>query len=327
MRRPCATAVDTGPNAALKANESAPSPERAARAALAMAASAWLFASMGLCVRWASDRYHVGELLLYRGLVGVVLLLIVARWRGIQLSTRLPTHHASRSITGVLSLGLWFYAITTLPLGTAVTLTYTSSVWMALFLMGGAVLTGAQRLDLRLVAAVLLGFGGVVLLLQPTLGQDTGQGALAGLASGVLAALAYLQVAGLSRMQEPDVRIVFYFCVGMAVVGAVWSWVQGFSVHTAQGLGLLLAIGVLATLGQWLMTHAYAVGNMLANASLQYLGIVFSALYGAWLFQEPLHATSLLGMALIVAAGVWAALLRARQSTDVARAGTGACEA
>ncbi|MCK7491069.1 MAG: hypothetical protein MZW92_04330 [Comamonadaceae bacterium] len=58
-----------------------------------------------------------------------------------------------------------------LPLATAMTLNYMSSVWMALFLIGGAVMLGAARIDGRLVAAVLLGFAGVALVLRPTIEQ------------------------------------------------------------------------------------------------------------------------------------------------------------
>jgi S-adenosylmethionine uptake transporter len=68
----------------------------------------------------------------------------------------------------VCALVLWFYAIGQLPLATAITLNYMSSIWMALFLIGGAVLVGSsQRVDLRLVLAVLTGFGGVALVLRP----------------------------------------------------------------------------------------------------------------------------------------------------------------
>jgi len=76
----------------------------------------------------------------------------------------MPGMHFWRCVSGVVSLTLWFYAIGGLPLATAMTLNYMSSVWMALFLLGGAVMLGAARVDGRLVAAVLTGFAGVALL-------------------------------------------------------------------------------------------------------------------------------------------------------------------
>ena len=75
---------------------------------------------------------------------------------------------------------------------------------------------------------------------------------------------------------------------------------------------LLLAVGVLATAAQLLMTRAYGTGKPLVNASLQYLGIVFSALYGVLIFGDLLGLLSWIGILLIVVAGLGATLLRAR---------------
>jgi S-adenosylmethionine uptake transporter len=208
---------------------------------------------------------------------------------------------------------LWFFAISKLPLATAITLNYMSSVWMALFLLGGAVLLGASRVDPRLVAAVLAGFAGVALILKPTLAPEQWMGALCGLLSGILSALAYLQVTALGRAGEPELRVVFYFSLCTAVAGGLVAWVGGFHAHQSlEGLGLLLATGLLATLAQVLMTRAYAIGRTLTNASLQYLGIAWSFVYGVTLFHDPMTLSALAGMLLIVGAGLAATLLRQR---------------
>ena len=127
-------------------------------APLLMICASFLFATMGVCVKFASDTYGAGEIVMYRGLVGVIGIALLARARGVSLKTRVPAMHAWRSIVGVSALTMWFYAIGHMPLATAVTLNYMSSVWMALFLIGGAVVLGAQRVDPRLVATVLVGF-------------------------------------------------------------------------------------------------------------------------------------------------------------------------
>jgi S-adenosylmethionine uptake transporter len=208
---------------------------------------------------------------------------------------------------------LWFYSIGGLPLATAMTLNYMSSVWMALFLIGGSVLVGTGRVDGRLVAAVLVGFAGVALVLRPTAGQQQLWFGLTGLLSGMGAALAYLQVTALGRAGEPEERIVFYFSLGGLAAGAAWMALQGASSHTASGVAFLLAIGVLATAAQMMMTRAYRIGHTLANASLQYLGIVFSFILGVLLFDDTVNAGSVAGMVLIVGAGLYSTLLRARQ--------------
>jgi S-adenosylmethionine uptake transporter len=278
-----------------------------------MVGSSLAFAAMGVCVKVASVQYSAGEMVFYRSLVGAVVMALLARSRGSSLATPVPSMHFWRSASGVFSLLLWFYALTGLPLATAMTLNYMSSVWMALFLIGGAALVGSGRIDGRLVAAVLVGFAGVALVLRPTGDQQQLWHGLTGLLSGMLAATAYLQVTALGKAGEPEERIVFYFSIGGLVVGAAWMLWLGASAHTPRGLALLLAIGVLATLGQTLMTRAYRIGTTLANASLQYLGIVFSFIFGVLLFNDPVTASALAGIALIVSAGLYATLLRSRQ--------------
>lgn len=280
---------------------------------LLMVASSLLFALMGVCVKVASAQYGAGELVFYRSLVGLLLMGTVLRVRGVSLRTPVPAMHFWRSASGVTALCMWFYAIGNLPLATAMTLNYMSSVWIALFLIGGAVLLGSEKagVDGRLVAAVLAGFAGVALVLRPTIEQQQLWHGFVGLGSGLLAAVAYLQVTALGRVGESGARVVFYFSLGgLAAGGALALLAGGFHSHTLQGLGLLLAIGLLATLGQWLMTRAYATGATLGIAALQYLGIAYSFGFGVWLFDDPVTVPALLGTALIVAAGVAATLLR-----------------
>jgi len=279
-----------------------------------MVAATLLFATMGVCVKLASEFYAASEIVMYRGLVGAVMMAALSHRQGLSLKTRLPGMHVWRSISGVTSLCLWFYAISHLPLATAMTLNYMSSVWMALFLLGGAVLLGAQRLDWRLMASVLLGFAGVALILRPTLDQQQLWHGLAGLLSGMIAAMAYLQVTALGRAGEPELRVVFYFSVGGCVAGAAITGVTegGLQPHTLWGAALLLAVGVLATTAQVCLTRAYSIGKPLVNACLQYLGIVFSFIYGMLLFKDPLTWHAFFGMLLIIGAGISATLLRSR---------------
>ena len=195
-------------------------------APLLMLGAALLFSLMAVCVKWASLQYSAGELVFYRCVVGTLFIAGLTRIRGSSLRTSVPAMHFWRCASGVVSLTLWFYAIGGLPLATAMTLNYMSSVWMALFLLGGAALLGAARVDGRLVAAVLTGFAGVALVLRPTLEQQQLWHGLAGLLSGLLAAMAYLQVTALGRAGEPEERIVVYFSLGGLAVGGLWMLAQ-----------------------------------------------------------------------------------------------------
>ena len=295
-----------------------------------MVLGALLFATMGLCVKIASVWFTSAELVFYRGLIGIVFLWLLARNLGVSLGTRYPGMHAWRSLIGVVSLGAWFYAIANLPLATAVTLNYMSSVWIAAFLVGGALLAwvpvpgrdgkiARPPLQGPLILTVLAGFAGVVLMLKPSVGGDQGFAGLMGLLSGLTAAFAYMQVVALSRAGEPEARTVFYFAVGSAVAGGLVAAIEGFtpfSEWTFAHAIWLLPVGVLAAGGQLCMTRAYATAKSesgtLLVANLQYSGIVFAAFYGVVLFGDRIDALGWAGMALIIGSGIAATFLRQR---------------
>ena len=291
-----------------------------------MVLAAFMFASMGVCVKYASAHFNPAELVFYRGLIGMAFLATLARRQGISLKTNYPGMHAWRSTIGVASLGAWFYAIAHLPLATAMTLNYMSSIWIAAFLIGGALLTwrpGQGNAALQqgpLVLTVMAGFVGVVLVLRPSLDQNEMFAGLIGLLSGMSAAFAYMQVMALSRTGEPETRTVFYFAVGSAVAGGIGTLVVGASSWEWPSALWLLPIGLLAALGQLFMTRAYASaktqGAMLTVASLQYSGIVFGAVYSLLLFGDKISGLGWLGMGLIMASGIAATVLRGQAAPN-----------
>ena len=274
------------------------------------------FATMSVCIKYASTHFDTFELVLYRGLIGMVFMASLCRLRGVSLATPVPMMHVWRSVIGVASLSAWFYAIAHLPLATAMTLNYMSGVWVAAFLVGGTLVMGRLQDFGRqgpIVLTVLGGFAGVVLILLPTIEQNQLYAGVIGLLSGLGAAMAYLQVAALGRIGEPEPRTVFYFSVGTTVVGLVCSVLfTGFSPWVWPQALWLLPIGVLAALGQLSMTMAYSQGATLVVANLQYSGIVFSALFGLFLFGDQIPLTGWLGMLLIIGCGITATALRNR---------------
>lgn len=279
-------------------------------AAWLMVLASFLFAAMGVCVKMASTTYSVGEVVFYRGLTGLLAMFVMARIQGCSLRTSYPLAHLWRSMTGVTALSLWFYAIGQLPLSTAVTLNYTASVWIALFLIGSSVVLGGAKVDLRLVTAIIVGFVGIGFILKPTLHANQLGAGLVGLLSGMLSAMAYLQVATLGRLGEPEARIVFLFSLASVVVGGGMMAYSGYRSHHWPGALWLLGVGVLATAAQWALTRAYATGRSLVNASLQYLGVAYSFLFGVLIFQDPITPPALIGMLLVVGAGLVSTRMR-----------------
>ena len=287
--------------------------------ALWMVLGAFFFATMGVGVKLASANFNSFELVFYRGLVGIVFMVVVLRAHGTPLRTPVPLMHVWRSAVGGFSLGAWFFAIAHLPLATAMTLNYMSGIWVAAFIVGGAMLYGKSERQGPLLMTVLAGFAGVALTLRPTLDQNQLFAGLMGLLSGISASLAYLQVTALGRAGEPVERTVFYFALGTTVAGALGIGFTGFTPWqqiTWQAAIWLLPIGVLASLGQWCMTRAYSHGHTLVVASLQYSGIVFAALYSVLLFGDQIPVIGWLGICLIVTSGVAATFLRERAIPD-----------
>jgi len=291
--------------------------------ALWMVLGALFFATMAVCVKFASAYFNAAELVFYRGLLGMLSMWLLARRQGVALSTQYAGMHAWRSLVGVISLGAWFYAIAILPLATAMTLNYMSSVWVAAFLIGGALINWNPRSGastaLRqgpLVLTVLAGFAGVVMMLRPTIEQNQVFAGLVGLLSGFTAAFAYMQVMALGKLGEPESRTVFYFALGSAVAGGAAMLVTGVSPWHWQHALWLLPVGLLASLGQLCMTRAYSQGATLVVANLQYSGIVFGVLYSVLLFDDVIPWIGWAGMALIIASGIAATVLRARAAPN-----------
>lgn len=282
--------------------------------ALWMLLASLLFATMGVCIKFASGYFSSFEVVFYRGLIGLVFMTGLIRARGVSLATPVPSMHLWRSLVGTTALTTWFFSIAALPLATAMTLNYMSSVWIAAFLVGGALLLQRQGEPIHnqgpLLLSVLAGFAGVALMLRPTMDDNQLWGGLLGLLSGIFSALAYLQVSALSKAGEPETRTVFYFSAGATLVGAVGMMIDGASSLNTAIAWWLIPIGLLAVLGQLCMTRAYASGATLVVANLQYMGIVFAGIYSIVIFGDQLPLSGWAGMALIIASGIVATMLR-----------------
>ncbi len=277
-----------------------------------MLVAAFLFALMGVCVKFASEHYNAMELVAYRGMVSVVITFLWAKSLKVSLKTQRVGMHAWRGLIGAISLLAWFYALQHLPIATAMTLNYMSSIWIAAFLVGGALLYGKTNQQGALFATVLAGFGGVVLVLRPAFEANQLWAGLIGMMSGMTAALAYLQVTALSRAGEPEARVVFYFAVASLLLGSVGVAFTGYSSWSFSHAIWILPIGILASAGQLCMTRAYASGATMLVANLQYSGIVFAAILGALVFGDKLPLIAWAGMAVILASGIAATVLRNR---------------
>lgn len=287
-------------------------------ASLWMLFASFAFAAMGAAVKMASELYSTSEIVMYRGLVGAVILAGMIVARGLTLRTRFPREHVVRSVVGVISLWLWFYAIGKLPLATAVTLNYMAPIWIAAALFCAGWWQRKNHVEWPLIVAVLMSFVGVTLALQPAVEMKQWFGALAGLVSSVISAMAYMQVRKLGQMGEPEYRVVFFFSLTTTIVGFAGTFSDGavpvLHAHTLHGGLLVFAIGFCGLLGQMAMTRAYRTGSVLVVANLQYTGIIFSSLWGMFLWGDHFDAIVWLGMGVILVSGIAATFYNTRST-------------
>ena len=277
-------------------------------APLWMLFASFLFAAMGAAVKLASSLYSTSEIVMYRGFIGALVLFPMIRLQGGSFKTPFPKEHLWRSVVGVVSLWMWVYAIGKLPLATAVTLNYMAPIWLATYMFFTGWWHGKGQTEWPLVLAIGMSFVGVVLVLRPAAETNQWLGGILTIASSIISAMAYMQVRRLGQMGEPEYRVVCYFSMTMAVVGFAGTLFEmgaaTFRPHSWHGVALLLAIGASGLLAQIAMTRAYRVGKVLVVANLQYTGIIFSSLWGMFLWGDRFDWHVWLGMAVILASGI-----------------------
>jgi drug/metabolite transporter (DMT)-like permease len=271
------------------------------RGAVLVSSAALMFASMGGLIRLSSLQLPNEQVVFFRNLFGLLVLLPVVWQRGerIDLKTDYPWLHLLRSLFGLAAMYCFFYALSVLPLANAVLLNFTAP----LFIPFVAMLWLGERASLRIWTAIIIGFTGVLFILKPG-GEIYVRGALTGLASGAFAAVAMVSLRKLSAT-EPALRVVVYYgviCTLVSLLPAVWSW-QAVDLHL---LAVLAAAGVFATLGQYLLSRGYGCAPAAQIGPFTYTSVVFAAVYG-WLFWQEIPGWGTAGGTLLVAiAGVLA---------------------
>ncbi len=273
------------------------------------------FAIMGALVKLGAEKFSSSELVFYRSLFGLITIYLYIYTKNLPLATPVIFKQMSRALVGFASLVLFFYAIAHLPLATAITLNYTSPLFLALltpFLL-------KEKSNKRLFSGLIIGFIGVALLLKPTLNSNNWLAGSLGLLSGLGAAFAYVHVKQLGKVNEPDWRTVFYFTLISTLCAGLWMIIaQQTSISSAfgniqfnsfhpifwQDLPILLGLGLSATIAQLAMTRAYRTGDTLVVASLAYVTVVVASALGVMFWQEHLNLHDYLAIGLIILSGI-----------------------
>lgn len=260
-----------------------------------------MFAAMGACIKIASDyQATLSQIVVFRGTPSVLLLLTWAVFTRRSMRPKSWRLHIARNVMGVGSMWMGFFAISVLPLATAVSLNYTSP----LFIAGWMLMRDWKQRDGVRTLAVLLGFAGVVAVLRPSIGADQMLGAAVGLCAGACSAVAMMQVRSLGRIGEPEWRTVLFFSCFVCITGVTGVLIEGWPLVSPLGWLALVGVGLFGLVGQLAMTRAFGLGSALLTAALQYSTIIFAALLAIILWKQIPDWVAWGGMALIVASGL-----------------------
>jgi S-adenosylmethionine uptake transporter len=271
---------------------------------------------MSALIKIAAADISLSEIVFFRNLPSAIALYAFARLHGLSVGTKHRRLHAYRSLVGITGMALGFYAIAHLPLATATTLEYTAPLFMMIWL----IVFIRRPTTFGRAATMVIGFLGVLLLLQPTLQADQSIPFLAGLTTGACAAIAYRMVWRLGQVGEPAWRIVFVYSSSGALAALFTMPFAGPSNYTLRSLSALVGVGIVGMCAQLAMTRAFRVGSTTLLATLQYSTVVFSAFYGILFWGDRPSPVGTVGLLLIVVSGVFAARSMSRRRNPVASA-------
>jgi drug/metabolite transporter (DMT)-like permease len=258
------------------------------------------FAVMGALVKVGAQKFSSSELVFYRSIFGLIAIWLYIAAKKLPLATPVIFKQMSRAVVGFISLVLFFYAIAHLPLATAITLNYTSPLFLAVF----TPFLLHEKPKKSVFLGLIIGFIGVSLLLRPSFTSADLLAGSIGLLSGIGAAFAYIHVKQLGKVNEPDWRTVFYFTLVSTVGAGLWMLFATFHAVEWQDIPVLLGLGLSATIAQLAMTRAYRTGNTLEVASLAYVTVVLASLFGVLWWDEDLSLEAWIAIALIILSGV-----------------------
>jgi len=271
------------------------------RAALLMLGSTLFFGLMAVVIRLASESLHTFEIAFFRNFFGLAaaLPLLLKHGSGLLKTEQLPRYFF-RCVIGVVSMFCGFWAIGHLPLAQAVSLSYSTPLFVTI----AAVWWLGEHVRARRWAAVVLGFIGVLVIVRPG-SADFTAGTLVALSAAVLSGLVSVMIKQLSRTEPAD-RIVFYttllwvpLSLGPALF--VWQWPHGITWLW------VVAAGVLGTGGHMLWTRALKLGDVSALTPISFMQLPVVALFGFLLFGEKLDRWTVIGAAIIFTANFYIA--------------------
>jgi drug/metabolite transporter (DMT)-like permease len=257
------------------------------------------FAGMNVCTRLGARDLPWSEIAVARFLIGALIALVIAWYRGssLRISDRPSTWR--RSVYGTIAAMCTFYALASnrIALGDAATLSATAPIFVAL--LSGPLL--GERVGGRLALAIGLGFAGIVAVVRPSLGSEMPVAAIATAGAAFYAlAMIWLRKIGPGESHE---AVVLHFSlvalVSLIAIGLpVWRWPDW------RSSWFLLGAGLGGGGAQIAMTRAYSLHRAAPVTALSGLGIVLTHLLAIPVFGDQPTGWQVAGSLLVIAASV-----------------------
>jgi len=281
------------------------------KAAIFMLGAVVSFTSMAVAGREAGRQLDTFELMAYRSLIGIVIVLFVGARAGTlgQVNTRQMGLQFLRNVAHFTGQNLWFYAVTVITLPQLFALEFSSPLWVALL----APVFLSERLTRARALAVIGGFIGILIVARPDqLGLS--QGIIAAALSAVAFATTTIATKRLTRTQSIT-SILFWLTVMQAVFGIVLAGYDGdFAIPSAHSLPWVLLIGVAGLFAHYCVTSALSLAPALVVYPMDFLRLPLAAVIGILFYAEPLQISVFVGGAIILTANLGNVLAERRHA-------------
>ena len=252
-------------------------------------------AGMMSSVKLAVESLSLWQVIFLRSILGAMMLAPIMIRSGVSFAPNGKLGlYSLRVGFAVGGITCWLYSIAHLPLGIASALTFSKSLfllWLATFLLH-------ERLTMLKVVCTVIGFAGVIMVLDPTTSGTSLFAGLVGIAGALFGAALTIVVKRLSAT-EPTIRLMFYPLATVACVFAIPA-VMSWQTLDAYTLSVVIGMTLFGSVSQWCFLNAYRLGEVSALAPVEYSRLVAAIIAGFIIFGEVPTWIALLGMGLII---------------------------
>lgn len=275
-------------------------------AVLLMLASAVLFAFMAITIRFASAQLHPFEIAFFRNFFGLFFALPLV-WRGglAMLRTDKLPYYFVRCVLGMVSMLAGFWAIVNLPLAQAVSLSYSTPLFVTI----GAVLVLGEVVRARRWTAVIVGFVGVLVIVRPG-AESFSPALLVPLLAAATSASVAIGIKFLSRTESPNAIVLWTSLIWtpMSLLPALpyWEW------PTPESWAWVAMAGFFGTAAHLCWTRAFKLGEASALTPISFVQLPIVAVLAWLLFDEAVTRYTVIGAAIIFGANAYIAHREAR---------------